>query len=304
MTTVIDLSRLPSPNVIEPLDFEQILAERKAYLLSLYPEAEQPAVAAALALESEPLNKLLQENAYREVILRQRINDAARAVMLAYAVDADLDQLGANYNVQRLLIDAGDPAAVPPRPAVYESNVDYRRRIQLSPEGYTTAGSEQSYIFHGLSADADVADISAISPTPGSVTVYVLSRTGDGAASEALLATVARALNQEAVRPMTDSVLVQSASIINYTIVAELVMLPGPDSAVVRAAALAAAQAYASAQHALRRDVTLSGLYAALHQPGVQRVELASPGASISVGHGEASYCTGITLTVADQTDV
>ena len=304
MTTAIDLSRLPSPNVIESLDFEQILAERKAYLLSLYPEAEQPAVAAALALESEPLNKLLQENAYREVILRQRINDAARAVMLAYAVDADLDQLGANYNVQRLLIDAGDPAAVPPRPAVYESNVDYRRRIQLSPEGYTTAGSEQSYIFHGLSADADVADISAISPTPGSVTGAGEHVDGDGAASEALLATVARALNQEAVRPMTDNVLVQSASIINYTIVAELVMLPGPDSAVVRAAALAAAQAYASAQHAMRRDVTLSGLYAALHQPGVQRVELASPAASISVGHGEASYCTGITLTVADQTDV
>ncbi|EWC40203.1 baseplate assembly protein [Stutzerimonas stutzeri] len=304
MTTAIDLSRLPSPNVIESLDYEQILAERKAYLLSLYPEAEQAAVAAALELESEPLNKLLQENAYREVILRQRINDAARAVMLAHAVDGDLDQLGANYNVQRLLIDAGDPTAVPPREEVYESNADFRRRIQLSPEGYTTAGSEQSYIFHGLSADPDVADISAISPTPGAVTVYVLSRTGDGAASEALLATVARALNQEAVRPMTDNVLVQSASIINYTIVAELVMLPGPDSAVVRAAAMAAAQAYAAAQHAMRRDVTLSGVYAALHQPGVQRVELASPAASISVGHGEASYCTGITLTVAGQTDV
>jgi phage-related baseplate assembly protein len=29
--------------------------------------------------------KLLQENAYREVIWRQRVNEAARAVMLAYA---------------------------------------------------------------------------------------------------------------------------------------------------------------------------------------------------------------------------
>ncbi|WP_417777084.1 baseplate assembly protein [Stutzerimonas xanthomarina] len=304
MTTAIDLSRLPSPNVIESLDFEQILAERKAYLLSLYPEAEQAAIATALELESEPLNKLLQENTYRELILRQRINDAARAVMLAHAVDSDLDQLGANYNVQRLLIDAGDPTAVPPRAAVYESNADFRRRIQLSPEGYTTAGSEQSYIFHGLSAAPDVADISAISPTPGAVTVYVLSRSGDGAASEPLLATVAQALNQEAVRPMTDNVLVQSANIVSYSIVAELVMLPGPDAAVVRAASLAAAEAYAAGQHAMRRDVTLSGLYAALHQPGVQRVELASPAANIIIGHGEASHCTGITLTVAGQTDV
>ena len=300
----IDLSRLPSPTVIEALDFEALLAARKADLLALYPATQQAELATRLALESEPLTKLLQESAYRELILRQRINDAARGVMLAYAQGADLDQLGANYNVYRLTIDAGDSSTVPPRAPVLESDTDFRRRIQLSPEGYTTAGSEQSYVFHGLSADADVADISAISPQPGAVTVYVLARSGDGSASEALLGAVTAALNQEQVRPMTDQVSVQSASIISYTIEAELVMLPGPDSAVVRAAAQAAAEAYAAAQHAMRRDVTLSGLYAALHQPGVQRVELSAPAANLVIGDGEASYCTAITLTVAGQTDV
>lgn len=300
----IDLSRLPSPTVIEALDFEALLAARKADLLALYPATQQAELATRLALESEPLTKLLQESAYRELILRQRINDAARGVMLAYAQGADLDQLGANYNVYRLTIDAGDSSAVPPRAPALESDTDFRRRIQLSPEGYTTAGSEQSYVFHGLSADADVADISAISPQPGAVTVYVLARSGDGSASEALLGAVTAALNQEQVRPMTDQVSVQSASIVSYTIEAELVMLPGPDSAVVRAAAQAAAEAYAAAQHAMRRDVTLSGLYAALHQPGVQRVELSAPAANLVIGDGEASYCTAITLTVAGQTDV
>lgn len=300
----IDLSRLPSPTVVEALDFESLLAARKADLLALYPAEQQAELSARLGLESEPLTKLLQENAYRELLLRQRINDAARGVMLAYAQGADLDQIGANYNVYRLTIDAGDSSAVPPRAPVLESDTDFRRRIQLSPEGYTTAGSEQSYVFHGLSADADVADISAISPQPGAVTVYVLARSGDGSASEALLNAVSAALNQEQVRPMTDQVSVQSASIIPYTIEAELVMLPGPDSAVVRAAAQAAAEAYAAAQHAMRRDVTLSGLYAALHQPGVQRVELAAPLANLVIGDGEASHCTAITLTVAGQTDV
>lgn len=304
MTTAIDLSLLPTPNVIEPLDFETILAERKAYLIGLYPADQQEAIAAALALESEPLNKLLQENAYRELMLRQRINDAARDVMLSYASGADLDQLGANYSVTRLLIDAGDSTAVPPRAPVYESDTDFRRRIQLSPEGYTCAGSEQSYVYHGLSVDADVADISAISPAPGAVTVYVLSRSGDGTASEALLATVSAALNADRVRPMTDQVTVQSASILPYNISAQLVMLPGPASAPVLAAAQAAIEAYTAAQHGLRRDVTLSGLYAALHQPGVQRVELIAPTANLVVGDGEASYCTGITLTIAGQTDV
>lgn len=33
---VIDLSQLPAPDVVETLDFETILAERKATLISLY----------------------------------------------------------------------------------------------------------------------------------------------------------------------------------------------------------------------------------------------------------------------------
>lgn len=306
MTTAIDLSQLPAPQVIETIDFEVILDERRAYLVALWPEEERTEIAARLELESDPLHKILQESAYREMVLRQRINDSGRAVMLAYATGSDLDQLGANppYKVTRLVIDAGDSSAVPPRAPVYESDADFRRRIALAPEGYTTAGSEMSYVFHGLSADPDVLDVSPISPTPGVVTVYVLARSGNGAADEALLAAVTAALNAEAVRPMTDSVSVQSASIVSYSIQAELVIYPGPDASVVLAAAQAAAEAYAKAQHAMRRDVTLSGIYAALHQPGVQRVDLAAPLANLIIGVGEASHCTGITLTIASETDV
>ncbi|EOU4947133.1 baseplate assembly protein, partial [Enterobacter hormaechei] len=93
---VIDLSQLPAPDVVEELDFETILAERKATMISLFPEEQQAAVARTLALESEPLTKYLEENAYREVIWRQRVNEAARSVMLAYAAGNDLDLLGAN----------------------------------------------------------------------------------------------------------------------------------------------------------------------------------------------------------------
>ncbi|EPK1724669.1 TPA: baseplate assembly protein, partial [Klebsiella pneumoniae] len=56
---VIDLSQLPAPDVVEKLDFEAILAERKATLISLYPEDEQEAVARTLTLESDPLVKYL-----------------------------------------------------------------------------------------------------------------------------------------------------------------------------------------------------------------------------------------------------
>ncbi len=296
----IELSSLAPPDVVETIDFEAILASRKAALLALIPDDQRAAVEAALALESDPLTKLLEENAYREITLRQRVNDAARSVMLAYASDADLDQIGGNFGVARLVIDAGDPTAIPPVAATLESDDDYRRRILLSLESYTTAGSEASYRYHALSASGLVADAKAVSPAPGQVTVYVLSRTGNGAADDQLLQAVAAALNVAEVRPMTDQVTVLSAGIVEYTIEAALIISSGPDSDVVRASALAAAAAYAAEQHRLDADISLSGIYRALHQPGVDRVDLTAPAGNIAVAVGQAPYCTDILLTTGE----
>lgn len=295
--TAIDLSQLPEPAVVEQLDYEQIFAAMLADL-----QARDPAFTALV--ESDPAYKVLEVAAYRELLIRRRVNDAALAVMLAYAAGADLDQIGANYSVPRLVLDEGDPLATPPVPPTYEEDSDYRRRIQLSFEGYSTAGSLGSYVFHGLSADGDVADVYPTSPTPGNVVVYVLSRTGTGAASVALREKVSAALNADLVRPLTDNVTVQSATIVNYSITAQLVILPGPDSAVVRQTALDAITAYTAAQHKIGYDITLSGIYAALHQPGVQRVNLTAPTGNITISSSQASHCTGITLTVAGATDV
>lgn len=298
--SVIDLSLLPAPDVVESLDFEDILAERKARLVELTAETDRPALEAALALESEPITKLLQENAYRELALRQRINEAARAVMLAYAGSADLDQIGANYGVPRLLIDAGDSDAVPPVAPTWEADSDYRRRILLSLEGYTTAGSAESYVFHALSADGAVRDAAAVSPAPGQVTVYVLSREGDGTASEQTLSAVAAAVNAEHVRPMTDEVTVLSAAVVTYTIEADLLVANGPDATVIRDAATAAATQYAEESRRLGLDVSLSGIYRALHQPGVLRVDLTAPAGNIVIADGQTGYCTDIAITAGD----
>lgn len=295
--TTVNLSQLPAPAVVETLDYELIMSQMLADL-----QARDPAFTALV--ESDPAYKVLEVAAFREMLMRQRVNDAAKAVMLAFASGSDLDQIGANFSVQRLVLDEGDPAAVPPVPPTYEADDDFRARIQLSPEAYTTAGSEGSYVFHGLSADSEVKDIQAVSPTPGHVTVYVLSRSGTGTASAGILAAVTAALNAEKVRPMTDQVTVMSASIVNYTITAELVIYPGPDPLVVRDASIAAVTAYAEEQRRIGYDVTLSGLYAALHQPGVQRVNLTSPAANLTIASGQASYCTAITVTVAGATDV
>ena len=52
---IIDLNQLPAPDVVEELDFETILAERKATLISLYPEDQQEAVALLEQVRSDQL---------------------------------------------------------------------------------------------------------------------------------------------------------------------------------------------------------------------------------------------------------
>lgn len=290
--TAIDLSQIPAPSVVEPIDYETILAEMVEDLKVRAPEF-------TAMVESDPAFKILEVAAFREVILRQRVNEAAKAVMLPYAKGADLENLASFFGVTRLAIDPGDPDAVPPVPPTYENDTDLRRRVQLSLEGFSTAGPSGAYIFHALSASGDVLDASATSPAPGEVLVSVLSRVGNGTASAPLLEAVNEALNDENVRPLCDLVTVAGAQIVSYAISAELVIKPGPDTSIVLASAQAAAASYAAAQHRIGADVTLSGIYAALHQPGVAQVNLLSPAANIAISDTQASWCTGITLVEA-----
>ncbi|WP_086873827.1 baseplate assembly protein [Kosakonia pseudosacchari] len=289
---IIDLSQLPAPDVVEELDYEAILNDRKATLISLFPADEQEALARTLALESEPLTKFLQENAYREVMWRSRVNEAARAVMLAYAAGNDLDVMAANSNTARLVISPADDSTIPPTPAVMESDKDLRLRAQQAFEGLSVAGPEGAYEYHGRSADGRVADISAISPNPAYITISVLSREGDGRASDELIAIVDKALNAEDVRPVGDRVTVQSAEIVPYQINATLYFYPGPESEPIRQAAEQQLKAYINAQRRLGRDIRQSAIYAALHVEGVQRVELSAPQSDLVLAKNQASYCT------------
>ncbi|MGY2798820.1 phage-related baseplate assembly protein [Ewingella americana] len=294
----IDLSQLPAPNVVEQLDYESLFAERKSTLISLYPPEQQEAISRTLSLESEPLVKLLQENAYREVILRQRVNEAARAVMVAYATGSDLDQLAANNGVQRLVLKPADSATIPPTDAVMESDSDLRMRIPQAFEGLSVAGPSGAYEYHARSADGRVADASAISPAPAEVTITILSRDNDGKATPDLLAAVDKALNDEDVRPVADRVTVQAAEIVPYQIDAVLYVLPAPEIEPVRAASEAQLKKYINTQGRLGRDIRLSAIYAALHVEGVQRVELQSPLADIVLDKTQASLCTAYSLSV------
>ena len=292
---VIDLSQLPAPQIVDVPDFETLIAERKAEFVALHPKDEQEAVIRTLELESEPVTKLLQENAYRELLLRQRINEAAHAVMVAYAMGGDLDQLAANYNVKRLTVTPANNDAVPPVAAVMESDEALRLRVPAAFEGLSVAGPTAAYEFHARSADGRVADASATSPAPAEVVLTVLSREGDGTAEKDLLDVVEKALNSENVRPVADRLTVRSAEIIPYRVEATIFLYPGPEP--VMAAAKASLQKYIASQTRLGRDIRRSAIFAALHVEGVQRVELASPLADVVLNKTQAASCTQWSVT-------
>lgn len=294
----IDLSLLPAPQVVEQIDYEQILAERKTYAVSLWPIEEQAQIAARLEMESEPLTKLLEENVYRETIWRQRVNEAATANLIAFAKGSDLENLAANYNVKRLVIQAANPTATPPVPQLMETEDSLRERTQMAWEGLSTAGPRNSYIFHARAADGRVADATAESPSPAVVVVTVQGMSVDGTAEPELLDVVKTYLSDDDRRPVGDRLTVQAAQILRYPIKAKLYLLTsGPETEPARAAAQKRLQTYVHQRRRLGMEVSESAIHAALHVEGVRKVELENWIDIVATPY-QAPYCTDIQLTV------
>lgn len=292
--TAIEVDKLPAPDVFEQRTFESIFAERLTEFRRLFPDYDA-------TVESDPVMKLLQASAYREVLLREQFNQRAKGLLLPYAQRGDLDNLALPYGVSRKLITPADPATG--TDAVYELDADFRRRIQLAPEGLSVAGPEGAYIFHTLNAHVDVLDASVASPSPGEVVVTVLSRQGDGTPSAQLIEQVRAALLNGNVRPLTDHVTVAGALVHLYGVRAKLTTFNGPDSGLVLAEANRRLRLFLSQSQRLGRDVPLSALYAALHVEGVQRVQLDSPMADIVLNAQSAAFCTGVVIEHAGSDD-
>ncbi|MDR6152191.1 phage-related baseplate assembly protein [Acidovorax delafieldii] len=299
---MIDLSTVAPPDVVQPLDFEAVLYDLKTETLTRLPQ-----LADVLELESEPITKLLQVMAYREVLLRQRVNEAARAVMVAYAVGGDLEQIGANYGVVRL-------------PGEADSRL--RHRVQQAFNRLAAAGPADAYRQHAMGVSADIRDVQVFSEAPGRVTVTVLApkmvpAAGADATQAAaglalfgpapsghvhiiqpndgpLLQAVLHALSAEDVRPLTDAVVVRAPRLVPFAVAAVVEVLPGPDATLVLQRRRAALQTYLASCQTQGTDVTRAGIVAALVEPGVKDVRLAQPTANVNVSQGEIAACVAI----------
>ena len=153
-------------------------------------------------VESDPAIKILEVAAWRELLLRQMINEAAKSNILRFATRKNLDNLVEFYGVER---QEGD------------DDERFRKRIKAKIVGWNTGRSKEHYRYHALSADARVKDALVESKLPGSVRISVLS-TKLSTDSEELINIVRERVNQDNIRVLTDTIEVVGCNIIEVDI--------------------------------------------------------------------------------------
>jgi len=106
---------------------------------------------------------------------------------------------------------------------------------------------------------------------------------------------VRRTLSDErtAKRPLTDSVSVAPAAVVRYAIEADIWLLPGPDAGLVMGKVNAMLTALLAERRKLGFDMPRSALLAALHQPGVSRVDLHQPAADVIITPRQVALPSG-----------
>jgi phage-related baseplate assembly protein len=281
MSNPSELSALPEPQAIEQLTYEQVYNEVLADFQELEPDYQ-------LFLESDPAVKLIEAFAYRELLLRIRINEALRANLLCFATGADLDQLASFYNVFRLTINEEDN--------ILESDEDFRARTFQAIKGSSTAGSKDYYRSVALNSSSLVKDIQVNSPEPGVVDVFVLSSEGNGVPDAALISAVDAVVNSDSVRVITDTVNTQAATERTISVDATIQLLPNAPQDAFDTLEASFTEAFEQAK-ALGRDITLSWIISTLSPDGIYKVTLNSPTQDEIAAPSEFVNLSGITLT-------
>ncbi|KJY85622.1 baseplate assembly protein [Pseudoalteromonas piscicida] len=272
----IDLSTLPAPNILEPLDFESLFQARKQRFIELAPE-----YAEALALESSPLAICLQVESYRELLLRQRVNEAAAANLLATSQGADLEHLGAFYGVARL-------------PDEHDETL--RMRIRNSTIASSTAGSAAHYRHQAIEAAPGlIKDVSVQSPGDGLVVVTVLAKFD--ADAEQVLAQVKERLFDDSVKMLTDTLEVRLAQPVWVDVEAELYLNTHASELIINKLEQTLQDNWLKVT-TLGWDLTPSWLHAQLHSTGIRHIELLAPTQLIDVAAHQYVMPKSISLTL------
>ncbi|MDP8162795.1 baseplate J/gp47 family protein [Pasteurella skyensis] len=177
-----------------------------------------------------------------------------------------------------------------------ESDDDYRKRILLAPEAFSSCGSIEAYKYHTFSVSQAIADVDIDTPRGGLVKITVLTKSGKP--DSRLLSDIQSYVSAERLRPLCDTVEVANPIITPYQINAELILLEGYREDIVKTQARNALQLYLSDKtKKLGLDVVPSALISALRVEGVYDVILHSPN-KLTIPKDGWAKCTAISVEV------
>lgn len=166
---------------------------------------------------------------------------------------------------------------------LFGSNVEdderYRARIREAPETFSCAGPKGAYHYYAMSAHRNISEVCVWCPKPGVVDVRPVMDGGELPTDEVLEA-VDRALNSDKVRPLSDTVTVQSPELIGYTIDLTWYLPKNMQSllSTITARVNAAVENYRIWQRTVPgRDILPLKLMSLVEQAGARRVELPTP---------------------------
>lgn len=300
--STVDFSQLLPPSLITELSYEAIFTKRKESFISLYDASEQQAVRELLQRESEPVVKLLQENAYLEMLYQAKCNADARSLLLAYAEKSDLDHLAlTEYGLTRLVVTPANNTVIPPINTVYESDERLRERCLLSFDGMNTAGSANAYRYFALSADGRVDGIKVRSDEANPYLLDIVITQVDslnGEASVELITAVQKALDPDHVRPVCDRPTVKASSATNYQIEAQLYVGKNAEDALLLEAANIRLDKYIKNAQKNGESIYRSAIFAALHVDGIQRVVITSPENDLVMDSYHHPFCIAKTIAI------
>lgn len=179
-----------------------------------------------------------------------------------------------------------------------EDDEYYRERIVLAPEQWSNAGSVGAYKFWARSAHPDVIDVAVVSPTPGVVNIYPLTKAG--LPTQSIKDLVYATCSADTVRPLTDDVSVLDPVVIDYEIVARITRFRDADSTLTLSEAQSAAQAWRDAGLLkLGGDVVRTQINRKLHGYGVYSLDLQQPAVDLVVGPQGWARCTAIDVAIS-----
>lgn len=301
---VLEIDQLPRMQVLETLSAESIIAARMQRFIAIWRDNDPPAAANydVQNLEFDPIRITQEANAYFELLLRDRVNQAAKSVTLAFASGNDLEGIASRY-----------PGGVPRLPG--ESDDRYRVRVWLSSNTLSPHGVYESYVFWALTAVPSLRDVTASAKTgtpnvtltlmaDGTPVLPKLEGTGITAfpsprPTTADIDTVRQYVLNNSRKALTDVITVKGPKVVAVEYVIRYWLFPGWDMAGLQLQLWTAVASLIEKQRWLGYSHTRSAMEAALMVSGVFNVKVDKPVDDVIIDIGDVVEVTKVTLVYA-----